>query len=492
MTPDQYACGLESAPRTILCGGQWQETQGAGVIDVISPADGQVFARLSAGTEADVDAAVGAARAAFTTGSWGRLTAAERGRLLQSLGRAIEADAERLSQLESRDTGKPLSQARADITITARYFEYYGAGADKLHGETIPFQNDHTVMTLREPHGVTGHVIPWNYPAQTFGRSLAPALAMGNATVLKPAEDACLLPLELADIAKAVGFPPGAINIVTGIGKVVGAALASHPGLDFLSFTGSPAVGTLVQKACADNHRGCVLELGGKSPQVVFEDADLDQVLPVVKKAIVQNAGQTCSAGSRLLVQQSIYAQFLERLIPDFATLITDHPERDAACGPLISKRQHQRVLRLLKLAEENGIAVLATGSVAADAPRDGYYVAPTLIGPVPTDHLLAQEEIFGPVLCVMPFEDEEDAVRIANGTDYGLVAGVWTRDGGRQLRMARRLQVGQVFVNGYGAGGGVELPFGGRRKSGHGREKGIEAMKEFSVVKTVVLYHGQ
>ncbi|WP_163144147.1 aldehyde dehydrogenase family protein, partial [Arhodomonas sp. KWT] len=271
-----------------------------------------------------------AARHAFEEGEWGRLTAIERGRLLMRVGELIQANAEELAQLESRDTGKPLSQGRADMVAAARYFEYYGSAADKVHGETIPFLDGYTVMALREPFGVTGHIIPWNYPAQMFGRSLAPSLAMGNATVLKPAEEACLLPLRIADLAIEAGFPPGAINVVTGLGEEAGAPLASHPDIDFLAFTGSPEVGTLVQQAAARNHVGCVLELGGKSPQIVFDDADFDAVLPVVQKAIVQNAGQTCSAGSRVLVQESVFDAFIERLTAAFGELVTASHDADA------------------------------------------------------------------------------------------------------------------------------------------------------------------
>src|SRR3954467_12501229 len=276
-------------------------------VDMVSPSDGRAFAKIARGTEQDVDSAVKAARHAFEEGAWGRMTAVEGGRLMRKLGEAILARQEELPQLKARDCGKPMKQARADITAAARYFEFYGGAADKIHGDTVPFLDGYMVTILREPKGVTAHIIPWNYPAQMFGRSLAPALAMGNAVVMKPAEDACLTPLRIAELAQEVGFPPGALNVVTGIGEEAGAALAGHPGIDFLSFTGSPEVGTLVQKAAAENHIGCTLELGGKSPQIIFDDADFNAAVPVVVNAIVQNAGQTCSAGSRVLVQNSIY-----------------------------------------------------------------------------------------------------------------------------------------------------------------------------------------
>ena len=474
-----------------LIGGKWQPASDARTVDVVSPSDGIVFARLARGTAADIDAAVKAARRAFEEGAWSKLTAVERGRLMLKLGQKILDHFDELAELEARDTGKPMKQARADITATARYFEFYGAGADKVHGDVVPFLDGYMVTVLREPKGVTGHIIPWNYPAQMFGRTLAPALAMGNAAVIKPAEEACLTPVRLAQLAQEVGFPDGAINLVTGLGEEAGAALSGHPGIDFISFTGSPEVGTLVQVAAAKNHIGCTLELGGKSPQIVFEDADFDAVVPVVVSAIVQNGGQTCSAGSRVLVQKSIYEDFVGRVATRFKTLRVGSHAMDLDCGPLISATQKKRVLGFVEQAKKDGVKVLAEAAIADGTPAGGFYVAPVLFGPVPRDNQLACEEVFGPVLSVIAFEDEADAVRLANSTDYGLVAGIWTRDGGRQMRVAKKMRCGQVFVNGYGAGGGIELPFGGVKKSGHGREKGFEAMREFTNAKTVVFKHG-
>lgn len=457
---------------------------------VVAPATGETIAEIACGKAAEVDQAVKAARAAYE-GAWGALTAAERGRLLSRLGLKILDHRDELTALEAADTGKPMSQARADIEATARYFEFYGGAADKVHGQVIPFLAGYAVTLVHEPHGVTGHILPWNYPAQMFGRSLAPSLAMGNAVVLKPAEDACLTSLRLSELASEVGFPDGAVNVVTGRGEEAGAALASHPGIGFLSFTGSPEVGRLVQKAAADNYVACTLELGGKSPQIVFEDADLEAALPVVCKSIVQNTGQTCSAGSRVLVQRSIYDGFVSDLAGRFAKLRAGTPEMDLDCGPVINPRQRERVQGFIDRAKAEAIPLLAEGSIAEGVPSGGYYVRPTLFGPVPRGNSLACDEVFGPVLSVLPFEDEADAVKLANATDYGLVAGVWTGNGDRQQRVARKVRVGQVFINGYGAGGGVELPFGGVGKSGHGREKGFLALEEFAVTKTIVHRHG-
>ena len=476
--------------KNIIDGKFFAASDGA-TIDVLSPSNGHVFTSIPRSGQLDVDKGIKAARRAFESGAWGKLTALERGRLLMKLGEKILESHEELAQLEALDTGKPMTQARADITAAARYFEFYGSAADKVHGETIPYADGYTVAVVPEPYGVTGHIIPWNYPAQMFGRTLAPALAMGNATVLKPAEEACLTPVKLAELALEAGFPPGAINVVTGYGHEAGAALSEHPDIDFISFTGSPDVGTIIQCAAARNHIGCVLELGGKSPQIVFSDADLEQALPVMTNAIIQNSGQTCSAGSRVLVQQGIFDQVKAELVARFSEIRMGSHEMDLNCGPLISAKQQQRVKNFIDEAVASGLPLLAQAQLSPDAPAEGFYQPAALFGPVPRDHILAREEVFGPVLVMIPFTDEADAIELANDTDFGLAAGVWTKDGARQMRVANAVQGGQVFINNYGAGAGIELPFGGVKKSGHGREKGFAALHEFSVTKTIVINHG-
>jgi aldehyde dehydrogenase (NAD+) len=346
------------------------------------------------------------------------------------------------------------------------------------------------VLTVREPHGVTGHIIPWNYPMQIFGRSVGAALATGNACVVKPAEDACLSLLRVAELAAEAGLPAGALNIVTGLGAEAGQALAEHPGVDHLSFTGSTSTGRKVAQAAAQHHCPVTLELGGKSPQLVFEDADLDAALPVLVAAIIQNAGQTCSAGSRVLVHQSLHEALMARLAERFSALRAGPAHADLDLGPLVSRRQLQRVWDFLSDAQTSGLSVAAQGTVVESAPAGGFYQAPVLLDRVPPNNRLFQEEIFGPVLVVTPFADEAQALALANATRYGLVAGVWTRDGARQMRLARALRAGQVFINNYGAGGGVELPFGGVGASGHGREKGFEALYGFTALKTVAIRH--
>lgn len=473
----------------LLIDGEWVDALEGDTIDVIDPCSGQVFEKIARGRAADVDLAVAAARRALD-GPWGRMTATERGRILQRLGQLILDHGEELAQLEARDTGKPMSVARADAKAVARYFEFYGGAADKILGQTIPYLNGYNVSVVRIPHGVTAHIIPWNYPAQMMGRTLAPALAMGNAAVVKPSEDACLSALKLAELAMRAGLPPGALNVVTGYGTEAGAALTAHPGINFATFTGSPEVGMQVQQATARHHVPCVLELGGKSPQIVFDDADLAKAAPIIVKAIVQNAGQTCSAGSRLLVQAGIYDRFVAAIAASFEALKVGTPAMDLDCGPLINARHHQRVSAFIADAAAMGVPKLAEGSLAPGVPGEGFFVKPVLFGPVPRDHRLACQEVFGPVLSVMPFQDEDDAVQLANATEYGLVAGVWTENGSRQARMAQRLASGQVFINCYGAGGGVELPFGGVKKSGYGREKGLLALEEMSTTKTIVQHY--
>jgi aldehyde dehydrogenase (NAD+) len=476
--------------RGIFIDNEWRQPTRDGGIDVIAPAEGKVFATIAMGTGADIDAAVAAARRAFETGHWSRLTAAERGRILSRMARVIEDNTEELAELEAQDTGKPIRQARGDVAAAARYFEFYGGAADKLHGDTLPYMNGYLALTEREPLGVTGHIIPWNYPVQMFARSIAPALAVGNAVVMKPAEDACMTPMRMMELCAEAGFPGGAVNMVTGYGHEAGAALSAHPGIDFLSFVGSSETGIAVQTAAARNHVGCTLELGGKSPQIVFADADLDTAVPVIVNAIIQHAGQTCSAGSRLLVQSSAYERIVEAVAARFSQIRCGAPAMDLDLGPVINKRQLERVRRFADRAVADGLPLLAEGAIAEGTPAEGFFAIPKMFGPVPRDNALACDEVFGPVLAVMPFDDEADAVALSDATPYGLVAGIWTNDAKRAIRVGRKMRVGQVFINCYGAGGGIELPFGGLRKSGHGREKGFEALYEFSAVRTMLIRH--
>lgn len=469
----------------IFINGGWRAARKTGAL--IDPSSGDHLAAIAHGEASDIDDAVAAARAS----DWRKRSAVERGRALLRISAAVLAKADFLAELEARDVGKPLKQARADVVALARYLEFYAGAADKVGGETLPYLDGFTVLTLREAHGVTGHIIPWNYPMQIIGRSVGAALCMGNAVLLKPAEEACLTALAFADIAREAGLPAGALNVVPGLGEEAGAALAGHGGVDHVSFTGSLAVGRLVQAAAAQHVRPVTLELGGKSPQIVFADADLARALPFLVNAVIQNAGQTCSAGSRVLIERAIYPQVVAALAERFAALTAGPALADHDLGPVISARQKDLIEAHCARADGDGLRLAARGRIAADAPAGGHYVAARLYADVAPDHPLAREEIFGPVLCVMPFADEAEALALANHGDGGLVAGVWSADGGRLMRLARGLHAGQVFLNNYGAGGGVELPFGGVGLSGHGREKGLEALYGFSRLKTIAHWHG-
>jgi len=476
---------LSFDPSKCYINGTWVQPVNGEKLNLLNPSNGKILCKIAKGTGKDIDSAVKAAERS----EWKKYTALQRSRVLLKMSQIVLEDAELLTEIEANDVGKPLKQAKADVIALARYLEFYGGAADKVHGETIPYLDGYTVYTLREPHGVTGHIIPWNYPMQIIGRSIGAALAMGNTTVLKPAEEACLTALAFAEIAKKAGLPKGALNVVPGLGLEAGAALASHKGINHISFTGSEQVGIKIQSAAANNVIPVTLELGGKSPQIVFDDADLASALPFLVNAGIQNAGQTCSAASRILIQSGIYSEIRSRMIEHYKALKVGPAIDDLDLGPLISLRQKEIVEKFLTHGKDLKIA--AQGTIIENIEKEGFYIQPILFEDVPYNHKLAQEEIFGPIQVLIPFETEDDAVKIANSTSYGLVASVWTNSGARQMRIAKKLKSGQVFINNYGAGGGVELPFGGVGKSGHGREKGFEALYGFSTLKTVAAFHG-
>lgn len=471
-------------------GGTWRDSSDEEVLPVFDPSTGEKIGEIAGGNRSDVDAAVLTARQVFGT-TYSRMSAADRSRLLYRFAQLIEARCEELAKLESMDVGKPISLARIEIGVLVRTFEFYAGAADKIHGEVIPFSPGSSVMLVREPLGVAAIVVPWNGPAVIFGRAVAAALCAGNCCVVKPAEEASLTILRLGELSLEAGIPPGVINIVTGRGATAGQALISHPNVDHISFTGSPEIGTLVQTAAAVNHVPVTLELGGKSPNIVFADADLDRAAASITAGITINSGQVCAAGSRVLVERSIYEQFLKRLVERFSALRVGAASEDLDLGPLVTENHLRRVAKTIERAKVDGLSPAATGMISGSAPAGGYFQVPTLFRDIDPQHFMAQEEIFGPVLCATPFEDEGDAIRIANSTAYGLIAGVWTRDGSRQLRMAYAVRAGQVHVNTFLAGRGIELPFGGMGKSGHGREKGLEALRSLTRAKTIVIDHG-
>ena len=456
------------------------------VVPVVDPSTGQVFAETADCGPDQIDEAVAAARDAGE--SWRRVATAERARILRRIAGLIERDLDVLGALEAQQTGKPLKQARRDTEITARYFDFYASAIETFYGTTIPLNDETLIYTQWQPHGVTAHIIPWNYPLQILGRSVAPSFALGNGCLLKPAEVTPQTARHLAALELEAGMPAGLFNVVTGYGESAGAALTAHPGINHISFTGSVDVGRIISHAAAERTIPVTMELGGKSPNIVFADADLDRAVPVVVNAILQNAGQTCSAGSRLLVQESIHDDLMARLAEVFSTVDIGPALTDPTLGPLISADQRARVLGYVDLARESGSILYGGEALNGGALGDGFFVQPTLIGDVDPTSRLAQEEIFGPVLVATSFRDIDEAIALANSTEYGLVAGVWTSHVATAHRMIRDVVAGQVFVNTYGASGGVELPFGGFKSSGHGREKGVEGLRGFGQIKTAVV----
>ena len=453
--------------------------------DVTDPSNQDLIGQAARGRAADIDLAVASALAAFP--AWRDQTPASRGRILNRIALRLRERSADLAELESRDTGKTMTTTRGDIEGAARYFEFYAGAADKFHGETIPLGPRYHAYTVNEPFGVVGVIVPWNSPINQAARSVGPALALGNTVVLKPAEDAPLTCLELARIAVECGVPPGVLNVVPGMGDEAGQPLAEHPNVRKVSFTGSVEIGRLIARVGADRLIPVSLELGGKSANIVFEDADLDLAADNAVLAITGHNGQACSAGSRLLVQDRIHDALLEAVRSRMEALELGFGIDDPDLGPLANAAQFERVSRYLTLGASEGARVLCGGHPSSDPRlRGGFFIEPTLFADVAPAMRIAQEEIFGPVLVAIRFSDEEEAIRIANGTSYGLVAGIFTRDLDRAHRVAARLESGQVFLNEWWAGG-VETPFGGYKDSGIGREKGFEALRHYSQVKTVI-----
>ncbi len=453
--------------------------------DNINPATGRAIGPVARGGAQEIDLAVSAARRAFP--GWRKSAPAQRSDALGAIADVIDGHRERLALLECEDTGKPLSQARTDIAVAARYFRFYSHAIDSYYGQAIPLTEDLHVYTRREPLGVTGHIIAWNYPMQLLSRAVAPAIATGNTVVVKPADETPRTAVEFARLAVEAGLPAGIVNVVTGIGAEAGAALAAHAGVDAIGFVGSTRVGTEIAHAAADRVVPVVLELGGKSPQIVFCDADLSRAADFITKAILQNAGQTCSAGSRLLVEAAVHDELLELVLDRFRRVSIGPGTADRDLGPLISRKQQQRVTDLVT-GNATGEVLCGGGPPQERELGDGAYFAPTVIDAVDPTSSIAQEEIFGPVLTVNTFHDEDEAVALANGTEYALLAALWTQNLSRAHRLAADVVAGQVYVNTYGAGGDVELPFGGFKKSGYGREKGYEALDAVTATKTVVM----
>ncbi|MEU2212726.1 aldehyde dehydrogenase family protein [Streptomyces hygroscopicus] len=456
----------------------------AAVMDSIDPATGEVLAHIQRADQAIVDEAVASSERAVH--AWRDADGAERGRAMLRLADLIMQNMDLLAYLESVDNGKPLREAQGDVRLAAGYYAYYGGVADKIHGETVPLGPGFHSYTRVEPYGVTAHIVPWNAALQQTARGVAPAIAGGNTAVVKPAEDTSMAVVEFARLAIEAGIPPGVVNVVTGLGDEAGARLVQHPGVRRIAFTGSVPTGQSVLRASATHLSPVTLELGGKSPNIVFADADLDAAAVGSLAAINFNAGQVCMAGSRLLVHSSVHDEFVERLAALDRQVGLGRGLDNPDMGPITTEKQYRKILDYLEIGRAEGAeAVVGGGAAHVDGLESGRFVQPTVFVNVRNDMRIAKEEIFGPVLSVIPFDDEDEAVSIANDTPYGLTAGLWTTDLSRAHRVAARIDAGQVSVNNYFAGG-IRTPFGGYKMSGFGREKGPDAVYHYLQTKTV------
>jgi len=476
-----------SKPRHLLVGGKWVPAASGKTFETLNPATGEVLARVAEGDREDIDRAVKAARHAFDEGPWRTLSPSERGRMIWRLGDLVEKHLEELAELESLDNGKPITVARAaDLPLSADLFRYMAGWATKIEGNTIPISvpgAQYLAYTLREPIGVVGQIIPWNFPLLMAAWKLGPALAAGCTVVLKPAEQTPLTALRLGELIQEAGIPDGVVNIVTGFGETAGAALAAHNDVDKVAFTGSTEVGKLILKAAAGNLKKVSLELGGKSPNVVFDDADLETAIPGAAAAIFFNHGQCCCAGSRLYVNRKIYDKVISG-VAEQAKAIKVGPGLDPSTqmGPLVSSEQFERVTGYLK----SGLAQGAKAVVGGKPVRGkGYFVEPTVLVDVKQNMKVVREEIFGPVVTAMPFKDANEIPPVANDTIYGLAAGIWTKDVSKAHKLASQLKAGTVWVNCYNIFDAA-LPFGGYKQSGWGREMGHDVLELYTEIKSV------
>jgi aldehyde dehydrogenase (NAD+) len=475
------------SPTKLLINNRWVESESGETFSTINPTTGEEICQVAAADVSDVEKAVQAARNAFERGPWRKMHASERGRLLYTLADLIEKNTDELAQLESLDNGKPLSTARrVDVAKTTACYRYFAGWSDKIQGKTIPIDGDFFCYTRHEPIGVVGQIIPWNYPMLMQAWKLAPALATGNTVVMKPAEQTPLSALRIGELILEAGFPEGVVNLLPGFGPTAGAAIARHMDVDKVAFTGSTEVGRLIMEAAAkSNLKRVTLELGGKSPNIIFEDTDLDEAVEGAHLGLFSNQGQICCAGSRVFVEESIYDQFVKRSVTRARTRIVGDPfDQKTEQGPQVDQAQFDRVMGYIESGRTEGATLACGGRRVGDR---GYFIEPTVFSDVQDDMTIAREEIFGPVMSVIPFKDLDEVTTRANRTNYGLAAGVWTRDIRKAHAIANGVRAGTVWVNCYNILD-TRAPFGGFKQSGTGRELGEYGLQQYTEVKTVII----
>ncbi len=475
-------------PQTkLFIGGKWVEPHSGKTFNTLNPATEEVITQIALADDSDVDQAVQESRRAFETGSWSKLSATDRGKWLHRIADAIMAHADEFAYLETIDIGKPVSESRnIDVPFVAELFHYYGGWANKFHGETIPVRGNYLNYTLREPLGVIGTITPWNFPLLLAAWKIAPALAMGNCVVHKPSEQSPLTSLKLAEICREIGLPEGAFNVVTGSGRTTGMAMIHHPGIDKIAFTGGTSTGIMIMQEAAKTLKKVTLELGGKSPNIVMEDADLESAAKGALAGIFYNKGEVCAAGSRLFVQESAHDAFMEKLLERGKKMNVGDPlDPKTRFGPLCNSEQLQKVLSYIESGKAEGATVVMGGARASFGNGKGYFVQPTIFDDVTNQMKIAREEIFGPVLSAIRFKDVDDLIAQANDTIYGLAAGVWTRDVKKAHYIARKLKAGTVWINTYNMYDPAS-PFGGYKQSGFGRELGMHALEYYTQVKSI------